>query len=907
MQRILDEHCHHIPAEEVLGILGVDSSKGLDLFEVEHRRERFGLNLLKERKGRNPVLQFLLQFHQPLVYVLLASALITAIMKGYVEATVIFGVVLVNAVIGFIQESKALKAIHALSRSLTSSATVLRAGNRLQLPSEALVPGDMVLLQSGDKVPADLRLIQVRDLQIDESALTGEPVPTQKDTQVLARATSLGDRNNMAFSSTLVTYGTGAGVVVATGDQTEVGKISVLIATAEALETPLTLKIRRFSSLLLYAVFAMAAVAFAVGLMYGEKPVEMFMASVALAIGAIPEGLPAAVTIIMAIGVARMATRRTIIRRLPAVETLGSTTVICSDKTGTLTQNQMTVQNIFAGGESYDVSGSGYAPTGEIRKGGVMIDAVQYGPLLECLRCGLLCNDSEIIAADGLWKVQGDPTEGALLSAARKGSLSRDYEQRQLPRVDTIPFESQHQYMATLHDQGEGLPRIAFMKGSLESLLDRCGLMVANGREVSLDAEWIRREVEAMARTGLRVLAFARKEMPPATAALRHQDVEHGLVFIGLQGMMDPPRPEAARAVAACQKAGIRVKMITGDHAATAASIARQIGITGACEPDGTPRVAIGRDLENLTDQELIEAAENIPVFARVSPEQKLRLVEALQARGHVVAMTGDGVNDAPALRKANIGVAMALGGTEVAREAADMVLTDDNFASIEAAVEEGRGVFDNLQKFIVWTLPTNGGEGLVILIAVLMGIPLPILPVQILWINMMTAICLGVTLSFEPKERGIMDRPPNKAGSPILDSFLIQRILLVSVLLCAGAFAIFEWLLAQGSTVAEARTGAVAMIVFGELFFLFNCRSLRRSFLSTGMFSNPYLWLGSSLMVVLQIAFTHMPLMNRLFGSQPLDGSAWLLVLAFSLLVSFVIGIEKFLRVKLSGGKKIC
>jgi Ca2+-transporting ATPase len=824
-------------------------------------------------------------------------------MKEYVETAVIFGVVLVNAMIGFIQESKALKAIHALSTSLTGSATVLRAGKRLHLPSEALVPGDIVLLQSGDKVPADLRLMQVRDLQIDESALTGEPVPVQKDIQALARDTSLGDRNNMAFSSTLVTYGTGAGVTVATGDQTEVGRISELIATAEALETPLTRKIRRFSLLLLYAVVAMAAVAFAAGLLYGEKPVEMFMASVALAIGAIPEGLPAAVTIIMAIGVARMAARRTIIRRLPAVETLGSTTVICSDKTGTLTRNQMTVQRIFAGGESFEVSGAGYAPEGEIRKEGVAVDALRHEVLLECLRCGLLCNDSEIMAVEGFWKVQGDPTEGALLSAARKASLSRDREQLHLPRLNTIPFESQHQYMATLHDRGAQLPRIAFMKGSIESLLERCNSMIANGREVPLDVEQIRREVEAMAVTGLRVLAFARKEMPVATTSLRHQNVEHGLVFIGLQGMMDPPRPEASKAVAACQRAGIRVKMITGDHAATAASIAQQIGIAGARDPNGLPRVAIGRDLEKLSDQELIDTAEDIPVFARVSPEQKLRLVEALQARGHVVAMTGDGVNDAPALRKANIGVAMALGGTEVAREAADMVLTDDNFASIEAAIEEGRGVFDNLQKFIVWALPTNGGIGLVILIAVLLGIPLPILPVQILWINMMTAICLGVTLSFEPKEPGIMDRPPNKAGAPILDSVLIQRILLVSVLLCGGAFAIFEWLLLHGATVAEARSGAVAMIVFGELFYLFNCRSLRYSFLSTGLFSNRYLWLGSCLMVVLQIAFTHMPLMNRLFDSQPLDGPAWLLVLAFSLLISLMVGIEKFSRGKLSRG----
>jgi cation-transporting P-type ATPase F len=897
MQRIVDEHAHHLPAEQVLEILGVDPRKGLDRFEVEARRQRCGPNVLSERKGRSPLVRLLLQFHNPLVYILLAATLTTALLKEYVDAAVIFAVVLVNAVLGYVQEAKALTAIRALARSLTSTSTVLRAGAKERLSAEDLVPGDVVLLQSGDRVPADLRLVQTRDLQVDESALTGEAVPAQKGAEPLPRATPLADRTNMAFSSTLVTYGTATGVAVATGDRTEIGRVSELIASAEVLETPLTRKIHHFSRVLLVVILGLAALAFVVGLAYGEKPIEMFMASVALAVGAIPEGLPAAVTIIMAIGVARMAQRRAIIRHLPAVETLGSTTIICSDKTGTLTKNQMTVQRAVAAGRVYTVSGAGYGPDGEILQDGQSVAPAAHPVLLETLRCGLLCNDAELTEeAGGLWKVHGDPTEGALISTARKAGLAPEESRREMPRLDAIPFESQHQYMATLHRAPDGAGR-AYVKGSLERILTKCRAALGNDGEVPLDRDGLQRDAEAMAALGLRVLAFGRKDFPAAQNGLRHEEVAEGLVFLGLQGMMDPPRPEAAQAVTACQRAGIRVTMITGDHAVTAASIARQIGIEGALDAQGVPRVLTSENLEQLSDRELVERVEEVAVFARVTPEHKLRLVKALQTRGHVVAMTGDGVNDAPALRQANIGVAMALGGTEVAREAADMVLTDDNFATIEAAVEEGRGVFDNLRKFIVWTLPTNGGEGLVLLVAILFGMALPILPVQILWINMTTAVLLGMTLAFEPKEAGIMARPPSDPAARILDRMMIERIALVSALLCVAVMAAYEWQLALGATAAQARTTAVAVIVFGELFYLFNCRSLSCSFVSLGLFSNRWVWGGAAAMAAAQVLFTYVPAMNRLFGSEPLPPSAWVMVLGFGLAVSFVVGLQKAMR----------
>jgi ATPase, P-type (transporting), HAD superfamily, subfamily IC len=620
----------------------------------------------------------------------------------------------------------------------------------------------------------------------------------------LTRDTTLADRVTMAYASTLVTYGQGAGIVVATGDATEVGRISRLIATAHDLQTPLTRKIAHFSRLLLYVILGLAAVTFLIGAFRDQPFLDTLMAAIALAVSAIPEGLPAAVTVTLAIGVTRMARRRAIIRKLPAVETLGSTTVICSDKTGTLTQNQMTVQRIVAGGERYETTGTGYQPDGEIRRNGDPVDLTSHIALAECLRAGLLCNDSELIEKDGRWDVRGDPTEGALITAARKAGIDR--QDRLPPRLDAIPFESQHQYMATLHDAGPDQERIVYMKGSVEAILSRCDTMLdASGQRVPCDAAAVNRAVDEMAAEGLRVLAFARGCLPPGTDTLRHEDVAGGLTFLGLQGMVDPPRPEAITAVHACQQAGIRVKMITGDHALTAAAIAEQIGIDGKRKPS----VLTGRDIEQLPDDDFAEAADRTSVFARVTPEQKLRLVKALQSRGHIVAMTGDGVNDAPALKQADIGVAMGLAGTDVAREAADMVLTDDNFATIEAAVEEGRGVFDNLTKIIAWTLPTNVGEGLVILAAILIGSALPVLPVQILWVNMATVAALGMVLAAEGKEPGIMQRPPREPDAPILNNTLIWRTLAVGVLIMIGAFVLFEWELQSGASLAEARTVA--------------------------------------------------------------------------------------------------
>jgi cation-transporting ATPase F len=898
MEIILKEHWHHLPAAEVVEILGTDADKGLDVFEVADRQKRFGPNLLTKREGHGPLMRFLLQFHQPLLYILIFASLVTAALQEWVDSAVIFGVVLINAVVGFIQESKAITAIEALAKELSSEASVVRGGEKNRIPSAELVPGDLVLLQSGDKVPADLRLLRTRELRVDESALTGESVPVEKHSHVQDRKTPLADRKNMAYSSALVVYGTGSGVVTAIGDGTQIGQISEMISSAEVLATPLTQKISRFSHVLLFVILSLSGLTFVGGILRGQPWLDTFMAVVALAVGAIPEGLPAAVTIILAIGVGRMAKRRAIIRRLPAVETLGSTTVICSDKTGTLTKNQMTVQEILADSDCYEVSGAGYEPTGAITQRSVPVEISSNEALTECLKAGLLCNDSTIVQSEEQWKVEGDPTEGALIVAAQKAGLALEDTRRAFPRIDAIPFESQHQYMATLHDAGAGKFKVAYVKGSPESLLPKCQFaLTASGSVSEINIPSIHEQLNFMAAKGLRVLALARKELPEASIVIDHHDIADGLTFLGLQGMLDPPRPEAARAVETCQKAGIRVKMITGDHAVTAASIADQVGLYR--NDDATSRRAVlsGEELDTFSDRELVDAVQATAVFARVSPEHKLRLVQALQARGEVVAMTGDGVNDAPALRRANIGVAMGLGGTEVAREAADMVLTDDNFASIEGAVEEGRGVYDNLMKFIVWTLPTNIGEGLVVMLAILLGVSLPILAVQILWINMTTAVCLGMMLAFEPKEPGIMDRPPRDPKAPILSRALTGRILLVSALLCAGTFGLFEWELSNGATEAQARTVAVAVFVLGELFYLFNCRSMSRSIFGLGLFSNIWIWVGVSIMVLLQVLFTHLPAMNALFHSAAIGVDAWARAVAVGFVIYLVIGIEKLLR----------
>lgn len=885
MQTLLEKHWHHLPASEVVELLNSHAEKGLDKFEVKHRQERFGKNVLTPKRGKSPLVRFLLQFHNPLLYILMVSSVITFIVKqAPVDALVIFGAVLVNAVIGYLQESKAEKAIEALAQAMTTEATVIRSGKTQRIDATELVVGDIVTLKAGDKVPADLRLLRSRDLQVAEAALTGESVAVQKEADVqLLPDTLLAERRNMAYASTLVTYGQATGIVVAIGDNTEVGRISQLISEATELATPLTRKIAEFSKIVLYAILALAALTFVIEIARGASLADTLTAAIAFAVAMIPEGLPAALTVTLAIGVSRMAQRRAIIRKLPAVEALGSTTVICSDKTGTLTQNQMTTQQISAGGVCYDVTGVGYAPSGQII---ATSDApAQNIALTECLTAGLLCNDSALVEKDGRWHAQGDPTEVALIVAARKANLTA-----QLPRLDTIPFESQHQYMATLHAVDS--TRRIYVKGAVEVLLERCANMLdASGNTIALDAEKIHRDVDAMALRGLRVLAFARKDTH--AEKITHDDVASGLTFLGLQGIIDPPREEAIAAVRACQEAGIKVKMITGDHALTASAIACQIGLAEACDA----AAITGRQLAELTDDELIEVADRTPVFARVSPEQKLRLVEALQARGHIVAMTGDGVNDGPALKQADIGIAMGITGTDVAKEAADMVLTDDNFATIEAAVEEGRGVFDNLTKIIAWTLPTNLGEGLVILVALVFSLTLPILPIQILWINMATVAALGLVLAVELKEPDIMRRPPRRPDAPILTNELLLRIGLVGVLMLFAALFIFEYELSTGDSVAQARTAAVNTIVFIEIFYLLNCRSLSQSMFQIGLFSNRWVVIGVGAMVVMQLLFTYAPFMNVLFSSAPIGLEVWLNILALGFATYLIIEIEKWWR----------
>jgi Ca2+-transporting ATPase len=906
MESIIGKHWHHLPNEEILELLGTSEEKGLDKFEVEHRQNRFGPNRLTANAGKSALFRFLLQFHQPLIYILLSAAAITFLLQEWIDAGVILAVVLVNAIVGFTQEAKAVKAIDALSKTMSAGARVLRSGKKQEINAVELVPGDIVLLQSGDKVPADMRLISVRELQIDESALTGESLPVQKKKDILDRDIMLADRRNMVYASTLVSFGQGMGVVVSTGDKTEVGRISQLISDTTDLETPLTKKISHFSHILLYVIIVLAGVTFAIGLLRGEDFVEMFMAAVALAVGAIPEGLPAAVTITLAIGVSRMAKRRAIIRKLPAVETLGSTTVICSDKTGTLTENQMTVTDLIAADNWYKVEGNGYRPDGKILFDNSKVDINDKPILKDLLKAGMLCNDSDLIDENGEWSVQGDPTEGALITSALKGGLNENIISTRYPRLDSIPFESEHQYMATLHEVIDADYRLVYVKGSVEAILDRSVYRLNNeGNKVKIETENIMKSANDLSARGLRVLAFARKTVDGSFDKIDHQDIATDLEFIGLQAMIDPPRKEAIEAIHACQTAGIDVKMITGDHILTAQEIARQIGFREKESASEHKTAYTGRELSEMSDADLIEAVKYANVFARVTPEQKLRLVEALQSQNHVVAMTGDGVNDAPALKRADIGTAMGINGTEVAKEASDMVLTDDNFASIEAAVEEGRGIFDNLKKFIVWTLPTNLGEGLVILAAIFAGVMLPILPLQILWINMTTAVLLGLMLAFEPKEPGIMLRSPRDPREPILTKPLIRRILLVGGLMLVGAFSIFNWEINRGVSIEEARTAAVNVFIFIELFYLFNSRSLTRSVFKIGFFSNPLLFAGVGVMIILQVMYTYVPMLNTLFQSAPIGWDVWVRILLIAGVTSLLVALEKWFTNKMISRNK--
>jgi cation-transporting ATPase F len=844
-----DQRVWELSPRHALIAADVDAETGLSATEAAARLERWGPNTLPPVRAHGILVRFLLQFHSPLIYVLLVSALAAALIGEQVDAAVIVTVLVVNALVGFVQESRAEGALAALAAMTETTSTVVRDGARLPVPSRAVVPGDLVVLEPGDKVPADLRLVDAHELRVDESALTGESAPATKATDALPAGTVLADRGNMAFSSTLVTSGSGVGVVATTGARTEIGLIHGLMGRTTAPQTPLTRKIARFSRVVTVAVLVLGAATFAIGIARGQSAAEMLVAAIALAVGAIPEGLPAMVTIALAFGVARMVRRKVVIRRLPVVETLGSTTVICTDKTGTLTENKMTVIALVAGGQTHDLPG----PEDD--------EAVR-----ECLLAGLACNDARLLPEG---EVSGDPTEGALLVSAARAGLTEPP-----PRLDTVPFSSERRYMATLH------PGVVYVKGSVERVLDLC--------DGTLDRAAVTEAADRLGHDGLRVLAFARAEVPAETSALAEDDLP-SLVFLGLQGMYDPPRAASAAAVRACRDAGIQVKMITGDHATTAQAIAARTGLEGP--------VLTGADLERCADDLLPEAAERTTVFARVSPEQKLRLVGALQSRGHVIAMTGDGVNDAPALKRADIGVAMGRGGTEVAKESADMVLTDDDFASIAAAVEEGRGVFDNLTRFIVWALPANLGLGLVLIAAIAAGTTLPLLPIQVLWLNMTAVLVLGLPFTLEPTSPDLMRRPPRDPSLPLLTAGLTGRVLVVSGILLAGAFGLFHWDLAHGASLAEARTVVVNVFALTLTTYLFNCLSLERPLLWAGVRRNPSIVAAVLTLGVLQTLYTYMPFANHLFGSAPLQATAWVRVAAVAVVSYVVIEVVKALH----------
>lgn len=890
---------HALPEEEVARqIVAVDLplaallERGLSQAEVIQRQKQYGPNELKAKAATPAWVKFLQQFNQSLLYILMVAGAVKAFLGSWRNAIVIWAVVVINALIGYIQESKAEEAIAALARSVVTEVTVIRDGQKLRVPSRELVPGDVVLLSSGDKVPADLRLLSVRNLQVDESALTGESVPVEKRLGSLAEDTPLADRQNMAYAGSFVTFGQGAGVVVAIGNQTQTGRISELVEKGGSLQTPLTRKFEEFSLMLLRIILSLAGLTFLVGLAQGQGAASVFEAAVALAVSAIPEGLPAVVTVTLAIGVSRMAKRHAIIRKLPAVETLGSATVICSDKTGTLTENQMTVQAIYAGSQLYQVTGSGYSPQGQIlaQEGGDPVEVERLLALQACLLAGCLCNDTRLQPKDnGQWEVVGDPTEAALLVAAQKGGLDLEELQRRRPRLDSIPFESEFQYMATLHRLGPE-EHCLYVKGSVEALLSRCRSQMGSQGEIQpLEEERIRQQVEALARQGLRVLAFAQKTVPSSQTRVDHPDLQEGLIFLGLQGMIDPPRPEAIAAVRSCQTAGIQVKMITGDHVLTAQAIAEQMGLGG-----GKPVQAYsGRDLERLSPEKFVTAANEGSVFARVVPEQKLRLVEALQARGQIVAMTGDGVNDAPALKQADVGIAMGRGGTEVAKAAADMILTDDNFASIEAAVEEGRTVYNNLLKAIAFILPVNGGESMTILLSVLLNRELPILAIQVLWLNMINSITMTVPLAFEPSTGREMTRPPRDPNANLLSPRLLQRILLVSVFNWILIFGVFEYIEQTTGNLNLARTMAIQALVIGRIFYLLSLSQAIPTLLGRGrasqlehherLMDTAAIAIGIGAAILLQILFSQWSLFNIIFDTAPLSWEQW----GFCLLVS--------------------
>jgi magnesium-transporting ATPase (P-type) len=884
---------HALSADEAVAQLGTDTRKGLDADEASSRLHQYGPNRLPEGKRRGPVRRFLSQFNNVLVYVLLIAGFTKLMLDLWIDASIIFAVVVLNAVLGFIQEGKAEKALDSIRNMMSAEARTTRGGETRLIPAEQLVPGDVVLLESGDKIPADLRLTEVKNLRTEEAALTGESVPTDKSTEPAPPHSTVGDRESMAFSGTMVVSGRATGVVVATGSATELGRINALLAGVSALQTPLLRQIKQFGYVITAVVGVVGVLIFAYGKwVAGKGLVELFQAVVGIAVSVIPEGLPAIITITLAIGVQRMAQRNAIIRQLPAVETLGSVSRICSDKTGTLTLMEMMVVSAVTAEAAFQVSGNGYAPEGEVTKDGARIGGTE--PVLALMgRVSALCNDSELFQEDGAWKVEGDPTEGALYPFATKLGLDRQAELAEAPRIDAIPFESEHKFMATLHRRSDGL-EFLLVKGAPEVILEHCDRQQTVDAAVPIDRAHFQQASDQLAGRGERVLAFAWHdgslgEEGGKTGGLTAADLPKNLVLLGLIGLLDPPRQEAIEAVRECQGGGIRVTMITGDHKITAAAIAGLLGI-------GDGRTAVtGSEIEEMNEAALQQTVRDVDVFARASPEHKLRLVKAVQANRQIVAMTGDGVNDAPALKKADIGVAMGIKGTEVTKEAAEMILADDNFASITAAVKEGRTVYNNIEKAILFMLPTNVAQALVIVVAILLEFTLPITAPQVLWVNMVTSVALALVISFEPHELDVMSRPPRAVGRPILTGFGLWRVLFVGLALLAVTLWAFFWMKSLGASDALARTVAVNMITIGQVFYLLNSRYLLDSSLSLkAHLGNKYLPLGIGAVVILQAIFTYAPPLQAVFGTEPIPLRVWPWLFAVGLAFFLVVEAEK-------------
>lgn len=877
---------HSLNPPDVLSLLR-SSSNGLSAADAAERLVASGPNELPATAGRSALLRFLAQFDNVLIYFLLVAAVAAFALGHVVDGSVIVAVVVVNAIVGFIQEGRAEKALNAIRTMIAPHAFALRDGRRTKVEARDLVPGDVVFLEAGDRVQADLRLLRARRLLIDEAVLTGESVAAEKHEEAVAPDSALGDRRAMAFSGTMVVAGQGMGVVVATGMATQIGHIGRLLQGVEPISTPLLRQIDAFARRLTWFVLAGVVALFSFAVLFRAYDwVDALIAVVALAVGIVPEGLPAVVTITLAIGVRRMAARNAVIRKLPAVETLGAVSVICTDKTGTLTRNEMTSRRIVTHDHELQASGSGYAPEGTLTVTAGSRDIAAAAVARDVALCGLLCNDADLHPADGRWQVHGDPMEGALVALAMKAGLDPARIRSEWPRLDEIPFDAAHRFMATLHRGPDG-EIVVFVKGAAEVLLG----MASEPHDAG---PWNAR-IAAAGAEGERVLAFGMKRLAQRKERLDFDDLARGLEFLGIVGFIDPPRPEAAEAVARCRAAGIAIKMITGDHAATALAIARMLRL------DDDPRAATGAEIDHLSAEELRRLVEEVSVFARTSPEHKLRIVQALQANGRIVAMTGDGVNDAPSLKQADVGTAMGVKGTEAAKEAAEMVLLDDNFASIVNAVGEGRTVHDNIRKVMAWEIPTNGAETVAMVLAILVGFDLPMSATQILWVNLVLASTLGLVLAFEPPEPGVMNRRPRQATASLLSPFLLWRVVIVSVLMAAIPLAIFFHTLDSGRDLETARTMVVNTFIVGELFYLFNVRYLHMTSLSwQGAVGTPAVLIGIGVLVAAQLVFTYAPFMNEIFESRPLGFADGLLIFAVGAAMMIVLEFEKLLMRRL-------